>query len=311
MARVRAYSFGLTPSFLRRVIGPSSVQSQRGHHTHFSVISDVGQVEPGGLQATLLADWVQPVRLPESEGAYVFDCSSKAVLEHPLAQRLMAACVGTLVPTEELGVLARAYALTVRVSPTLIHSDWLFSVRILRPERPILYVDADGALEQLDMLREYAKRCPEVLLYTTSRELAEALPGRGVWYQETVAEWPHLVRSAFLAYFPTSETTTDPIRAYEFALCSTPSVLGSGLAAKAGLGIAATSSEKALDQLTKLTQDDARRTRIAIRDLAVAKTLTAVQGADAWERQLDKLIKRHVPLPPAFHPYLPTASSPL
>jgi hypothetical protein len=120
---------------VRRVIGPSSVLSQRGKVAHYGLIADPQQIEGAGLDIVLLPDWVTDQPLPPIPGHYVYDCSCHAVLEHPLTQRLMGVVSAVTVPTAELATLARAYNRRVRVVPSLVHSDWLYAIAYDRPTR--------------------------------------------------------------------------------------------------------------------------------------------------------------------------------
>lgn len=291
--RLIAYYQLMTPSLVRRLIGNMAVLATRGHACHYSFIQSPAEMTSANYPVILLPDWSYLRPLPSIRGSYVYDLSDGALLHDAGAMKVISQCAAVLTPTEELAQRVRSFARTVRVTPSSVYQDWLFSTKVPRTEVPLL-----GCLGTYDwtpyveILKAYLKTCDTHVL-TSSMALADALPETRVHYVPdalSLSQYPSIIRQCFLSIVPGYERVSDPGVIFEYALAGVVPLVGPAYTEemKDLHSLVCPTPDRLLHQLTEMTSNERLRAQFVAQVQQVARARTSVRLADAWLHTISK-----------------------
>jgi hypothetical protein len=299
--RLIAYYRQIDPSMMRRVAAPLSTLSQRGHHTHFSVILSPQQMETANYNVILLPNWAVEVSLPRAQGSYVYDLSDAALLSDSRVQFTLGQCQAVIVPTETMATLVKPYCSRVAVIPSMVHSEWLLSAKVKRPPVPMIACLGNYPWDQLsEPVAEILAEEPQVRIVTNHPDFFRSLPAKQRLFVENSADaYPYVVRGSFLALFPGERRETDPGPIAEFNLYGVPVIAGSAWSTEVehnSTGMIARSPQQWADYTLRLIRDDVLRRRLGNSAQDSARKHSAVRCADSWLASVQKLCPSSVAL---------------
>lgn len=291
--RVVAYYSQLDVNVMRRIVGPFTTLTQRGHSFFFSHITHPDRIETGNYQLIFLPNWVYGGKLPKAQGEYVYDLTDARLLDNEDAVNVIKQCHHITVPTKTLAALAKPFCTSVHVLPSLIHAEWFYSTPQPRPDVPIVACVGNFPWSTiLDPLTEALKEHSDVRVVSDDEEFCKQLPAKRWAYVAADPQWyPKMVRSAYLALFPGERREMDPGPIKEFALWSVPAIAGSAWSeeVKHGeTGIIADKKDGFLKAFRLLTDNDRVRVKLGSAAREAARTSTVVRGADTWARSVAK-----------------------
>jgi hypothetical protein len=300
--RLISYYRQIDPNLMRRVIGPLSVLSQRGHHASFSITMSPERIEVANYHIIILPNWAIDVSLPRAQGAYIYDLSDAALINDERVQFTLSQCQAVMVPTDTMATLVKPYCSRVGVVPSMVHADWFYSAQVKRPQVPMIACLGNYAWDQVgDALLDILKAEPEVKVVTNHPDFFRTLPVKQRLFIENSADaYPYVVRGSFLALFPGERREIDPGAIAEFNLYGAPVIAGPAWSAEVEhnvTGLVARSPQQWADHLLRLMADETLRRRLGNAAQASARAKTAVRMADSWLSSVSKLCPSSVVLP--------------
>ncbi len=295
--RVIAYYDAMTFPVVRRLIGPLSVLSQRGHQCFFQHISDLRQIDTAGYHLIFLPDAQVRLgtRLPDLQGLYVYDLSDPTLLKKDECVEVIRQCHAVTVPNETMAAIVKPFCGRVKVIPSLVHAETFLRARPIPFQRPIIACVGDHDWNLIaEPLKDALKQLPSnVTVATDSRFLAEFLGKRAILYPIDLQTYPALCRSSFLALLPRDKSDRDTVWAYEFGLCGVPAIASPAyrdVIVHKETGMIANVSHQWIEYLTALVTKERARSMLSAGAVAEAREKSATRQADHWLHSIKRLL---------------------
>lgn len=280
---------------LRRLIGPLSVLSQRGHQSFFQLVSDVREMQVANYHLIFLPNWAVPLHqhLPPAQGVYVYDLSDPDLLLKEEVVHTISQCQVVTVPAPGLVPIVKAFCPRVKVVPSLVHAELYLRAIPLDFAHPTIACVGNHDWELVaEPLKDALKTSlPNAHVLTDNMPLKNYLADRAGFAAVDTTTFPSIARSVSLALLPRKSDDRDTGWANEFGITGTPVIASPAygdVVDDGETGVIARNADQWKKAVVRVMQDDKFRVRISMGIQADARRNTTVRGADAWLAAMKK-----------------------
>lgn len=295
--RLIAYYEAMSLSVVRRLIGPLSVLSQRGHQCFFQHISDLREMDTGNYHLIFLPDAQARLgtRLPDTNALYVYDLSDPNLLNKSECLEVLRQCHACMVPVEGMVAQVRPFCPRVKVIPSLVSSEIFLRARPVPFQRPVIACVGDHDWSMIaDPLEQVLKTLPpEVIVATDSDLLITLLGKRAVPFPVDLQTFPALCRSVFLALLPRAKNDRDTAWANEFGLCAVPCIASPAyrdVIDHKVTGMIANVSTQWSDYVSALFSNEKLSRILGVAACSAAREKSATRQADHWLHSVKRFL---------------------